>query len=220
MAAGTGLFLATVDALTDDELLGDSALTGWTRRHLLAHLAFNAEGLARLTSWARTGVETPMYTSPEQRAQEIEAGSRQSPAELRAKLRRTADLLTDEFASLSETAWAATVRTATGRTVPAGELPWIRSREVFIHSVDLGTGLRFAELPADFCTALVGDVTTRLAGLGTAPALRLTATGTGATWSVPGHGEPVPVTLPVAELAAWLTGRQTRDDLPALPPWL
>jgi hypothetical protein len=28
------------------------------------------------------------------------------------------------------------------------------------------------------------------------------------------------VTLPIAELAAWLTGRLIRADLPELPPWL
>jgi hypothetical protein len=33
-------------------------------------------------------------------------------------------------------------------------------------------------------------------------------------------GEPTSVTLPVSELAAWLTGRLVRADLPELPPWL
>ena len=50
-----------------------TALPGWTRKHLVAHLAGNAEALLRLLHWAGTGERTPMYTSPEQRNADIES---------------------------------------------------------------------------------------------------------------------------------------------------
>ena len=67
----------------DDEALGEpSALPGWTRKHVMSHLGFNARAVGRLVHWARTGEVTPMYPGPTARAQEIDqvaqwtAGSR------------------------------------------------------------------------------------------------------------------------------------------------
>ena len=34
----------------------------------------------------------------------------------------------------------------------------MRAKEVWMHGIDLRAGLAFADLPADFCTALVDDV--------------------------------------------------------------
>jgi maleylpyruvate isomerase len=215
---GTTLFLHALDNLHDADLDGATTLPGWTRRHLAAHVAANAEAIGRLVSWARTGQETPMYASPEQRAAGIAAGALRSPDELRGWAHRSADALAAAFAALPPSCWQAEVVTAQGRRVPATELPWMRAREVAVHTVDLCTGVGFADLPAGFCRALVEDVVARRGSLGDAPALNLAADGT--TWRVRGVGEPTSVTLPIAELAAWLTGRLIRADLPELPPWL
>jgi maleylpyruvate isomerase len=215
---GTTLFLHTLDHLPDADLDGATTLPGWTRRHLVAHVAGNAEAIGRLVSWARTGQETPMYASPEQRAADIAAGARRSPEELRGWAHRSADALAAAFAALPPSCWEAEVVTAQGRRVPATELVWMRAREVAVHTVDLRTGVGFADLPAEFCRALVEDVAARRGSLGDGPALNLAADGT--TWRVRGVGEPTSVTLPVSELAAWLTGRLVRADLPELPPWL
>ena len=56
MGAGTELLLRAVGALPDDALAEPSRLTGWTRAHVVGHLARNAEALTRLATWARTGV--------------------------------------------------------------------------------------------------------------------------------------------------------------------
>ncbi|MGW6742886.1 maleylpyruvate isomerase family mycothiol-dependent enzyme [Streptomyces sp. NPDC055025] len=219
-AEGTGLFLAAMDGLGDDGLGLPTALPGWTRRHLLAHVAANAEALGRLVSWARTGSPCPMYASPEQRADEIERGSHLSADELRAWVLSAARALEAAFATMPESAWAAQVVTARGRTVPAAEVPWLRAREVAVHAVDLDAGMDFDDLPTGFCRALTDDVVrsraTRLEG----PALRLTATDIRASWTVMGEDEPIRVTAPVARLAAWLTGRERQTGLPVLPAWL
>ncbi|MFZ0215410.1 MAG: maleylpyruvate isomerase N-terminal domain-containing protein, partial [Candidatus Dormiibacterota bacterium] len=58
----------------DDNRVGQpTALPGWTRGHLLTHLARQAEGFGRLLAWARTGVRTPMYESWERRNADIAA---------------------------------------------------------------------------------------------------------------------------------------------------
>ena len=73
---GTAFFAQRLAELTDDELDGDTLLDGWTRKHLLAHVGYNAAALCRLLDWAATGVETPMYESTEQRNQEIRRAPR------------------------------------------------------------------------------------------------------------------------------------------------
>jgi maleylpyruvate isomerase len=215
---GTTLFLGALDDLRDADLHGATTLPGWTRRHLVAHVASNAEAIGRLVSWARSGQETPMYASPEQRAADIAAGALRPPAELRGWAHRSADALAAAFAALPPSGWQAEVVTAQGRRVPATELPWMRAREVAVHTVDLRTGVVFADLPAGFCRALVEDVVEHRSRVGDGPAPNVAGDGT--TWRVRGVGEPTSVTLPIAELAAWLTGRLIRADLPELSPWL
>jgi maleylpyruvate isomerase len=58
--------------------------------------------------------------------------------------------------------------------------------------------------------------------VGGGPALVIAATDTGGRWDVAGVGSPVPVTAPLPELAAYLTGRPspTLPAAPVLPPWL
>ena len=75
MEHGTQLFLSGVTGLDDAGVAAPSGLPGWGRRHLLAHVAANAEALRNLVHWAETGEETPMYASSDARARGIEEGS-------------------------------------------------------------------------------------------------------------------------------------------------
>jgi maleylpyruvate isomerase len=52
-----------LDRLAGVDLDGPSLLPGWSRRTVIAHVARNADALCNLLTWARTGVETPMYAS-------------------------------------------------------------------------------------------------------------------------------------------------------------
>lgn len=72
---GTAFWSRKVNELTDDELDGPSLLPGWSCRHVIAHVGYNARALTRLVQWANTGVETPMYSSPQARNQEIAYGA-------------------------------------------------------------------------------------------------------------------------------------------------
>ncbi|MBW8484117.1 maleylpyruvate isomerase family mycothiol-dependent enzyme [Actinomadura parmotrematis] len=195
---GTRGFLDAAAGLTEQDYDAPSLLPGWTRRHLVGHVAANADALGNLVRWAATGEPTPMYASPEERAAGIERGARLSAAELAAWLERSAATLRAGMDGLSEERWRAEVLTAQGRAVPAAEIPWMRSREIFIHAVDLDRGVTFADLPPAFLDALVADIAAKR--------------GLDAAKLPPG---------PRAEVAAWLAGRpHTLTDAPALGPWL
>jgi uncharacterized protein (TIGR03083 family) len=224
MRHGTTL-LSTQADLDDVALGGPSALPGWSRKHLLAHLAANADALGNLIHWAATGEPTPMYSSPEERAVGIEQGSRLPARELAAWLRCSAGALEEAMTGLSDEQWHAPVVTAQGRTVLASEVPWLRSREVYVHAVDLAAGLSFADLPTCFLAALCDDVVGKRS-TGPGPALALEAVDTGGRWELPGHGNAVTLSGPLAELTAYLTGRANSlttaggEAAPALPTWL
>ena len=153
-----------LDALTDDELAAPSALPDWSRAHVVAHLARNADALVNLLTWARTGVETPMYPSREVRNAGIETTAAQLPEELRADYAAACARLAVAIETMPASAWTAQVRSGQGKEIPATDVPWMRAKEVWVHGVDLRAGLTFADLPADLCTALVDEVLALFAG--------------------------------------------------------
>ncbi|MGW4201102.1 maleylpyruvate isomerase N-terminal domain-containing protein [Streptomyces sp. NPDC004726] len=202
-AVGTDLCREALAGLDETSYEAPSSLPGWSRKHVVAHLAGNARGLHNLVRWARTGEPTPMYGSPEERLADIASGARLPADLLTARFEESATALAQAMADLSEAHWRTEVVTAQQRTVRAAEVPWLRAREVMVHAVDLGTGVRFADLPEEFRTALRDDIRARR-GDGV-PAV---------------HGDD-------AEITAYLAGRPytgvtTADGLPAerLPPWL
>lgn len=222
MAEGTTLLFGALEAVPDTKLAEPCALPGWSGKHLVAHVAFNAEALMNLATWARTGVETPMYSSPTQRDEDIEAGAKLQPAELRDRLVETAVALDASLAGLTEDQWGQPIRTRQGREVTGEEIPWMRSREVMIHAVDLGASVAFADLPGDFLASLIDDIAGKRDGEG----LVLVATDQDRRWTVPGDKQDE-VTGTVAALAAYLAGREPADvagaggrPAPTLGPWL
>jgi maleylpyruvate isomerase len=228
MQQGTLLFTER-PGLDDRALAEPSALPGWSRKHVLAHLAANADALGNLIRWAATGQPSPMYASPAEREAGIEQGSRLPAGELAEWLRRSAAELEGAMMRLTELQWQAPVVTAQGRTVPAVEVPWMRSREVWVHAVDLAAGTSFADLPGGFVAALCDDVIRKRSAADAAvarAAIALTATDTGRCWELPGEGDPLRVAGPQADICAYLTGRAHGltvaggGALPALPAWL
>lgn len=212
--------------LDEEALSGASALPGWSRRHVTAHLAANADAVGNLVRWAATGERTPMYTSPEQRVADIETGSTRTGDELRTWFDASAARLSAAMGALTRGQWATEVVTAQGRTVPASETPWMRAREVMVHAVDLGAGTTFADLPCEFLEALADDIVAKRSSATATPALVLRPTDVRPQWHVGGPGEPVTVVSPLAELVAYLAGRDatvataTGAPAPTLPAWL
>lgn len=219
---GWQLFDRKLGELDDNAFGAATALPDWTVAHLVAHLADNAEALQRLATWARTGVETPMYASSDARNAGIDRGATRPAAELRDRVGRTDAALRADLAGLPDAAWSASVVTAQGRTVPAAQIAWMRVREVWIHAVDLGNGMDFDRFPADLTDALLTDVTGQRERLGRAPALTVTPDDRDRRWHVRvGDAEPVAVRGTAADLTRWLTGRGTTGvTAPGGPPEL
>ena len=211
----------TLTALADQDLDTPSLLPGWTRRTVVAHLARNADAVGNLLTWARTGEPTPMYDSAQEREEGIARTSRLPSSELLQDCRAAAERFVTAVDRLPLEAWQAEVVTAQGRTVPAAEVPWMRCREVWIHSIDLRAGTGFEDLPEDLLTALLDDVHRTWQRKGQDPGTTVTSQD-GRSW---GSG-PTRVTGTLPELAGWVTGREAPrtlhidGDLPPLPAWL
>lgn len=229
-ADGTRLLTEALEALDDEGFTAPSLLPGWTRAHVAAHVARNAEALGRLAAWARTGEETPMYPSPEQRDADVEASARQQPGDLRHDVASTAADLALAFDALEGSAWDARVRVRQGTEVPARVLPWLRAREVWLHAVDLGTGADLAGAPADLLDELAHDITGGLSRQDGCPVLELRPSDRDSAWQLgPREGDAggrVSVQGSVADLVLWLAGRSdgaaltSAGPLPVLPAWL
>ncbi|WP_045877768.1 maleylpyruvate isomerase family mycothiol-dependent enzyme [Pseudofrankia sp. DC12] len=225
---GTTHLLSQVAKLTDDEFRTPSLLPGWTRGHVIAHVARNAEALGRLVDWARTGVESRMYSSAGQRADEIARTAAEAAPILRQDAASTAQALDHSLAQLSDEQWHRQIRSALGRVIPAAEVPWLRIREVWLHAVDIDTGATVHDIPADIIDLLLDDVTTTLSAKPGCPCLVLAPTDRERAWALGGAGQhagPHPaVRVPAATTAGWLTGRPAFNDLPIslppLPAWL
>jgi maleylpyruvate isomerase len=241
----TDRLLATADALTDAQAAAPSRLPGWTRGHVLTHLARNADGFRNLLTWAGTGDETPMYPSEEARARAIEEGAARSAAEIAADVHQSAAALAAAARDLPARAWDALVARR-GDTFPARQIPPRRLAELEIHHVDLDAGYRPADWPASFVAANLARVARDFAGRADAPACLARPDGLDTGYPVgpagpdparpgPGRTDPrstgqasqVTVSGPPAALLAWLIGRDHgaglevtgADSVPVLPPW-
>ncbi|MFG1810142.1 maleylpyruvate isomerase family mycothiol-dependent enzyme [Streptomyces sp. NPDC049040] len=228
LAEATEQLLEAVAKLSAEDLAGPSLLPGWTRGHVLTHLARNADALGNLLTWAETGEETPMYPDAATRDREIEAGAGRPPAEQADDLRESADRFAAAVAAMPPAAWASQVAMRSGRVIAAAEVPWRRLVEVRLHHIDLGTGHTADDLPAGFADRqLAWAVDGLTAHEGVAP-VRLHDTGSGTSWDLGAAAEPeLTVSGPARALLAWVCGRGRGEGLdvspaghplPVLPP--
>ncbi len=223
---GTAYFLRRLQELRDADFDAPSALEGWTRRHLIAHVGYNARGLTRLVEWARTGVETPMYASAEQREREIVLGSTLPCRALRHLVEHSAVHLNVEWRDLADEHWDHRVLTSQGREVPARETAWMRAKEVWVHAVDLGNGGSFADLPPVVLDRLIDDVFAAWHRRGEAVPVTVTSAGRDGDRRVRSSARGGPeVSGTAAAIAGWLARGETRGlhcstkELPQLPHW-
>lgn len=224
--AATSRLLATASALTDEQVLAASPLPGWSRGHVLTHLARNADGLRNLLVWAHTGVPTPQYPSAQARAAQIEAGAGRDARELAADVRESAGRFGAQAGRLSGGDWQVMVRGMRGPEHPAWVVLLRRLGELEIHHVDLDAGYRPADWPGWFVTEWLEWVTAGFAERDDVPAMLLADPGTGRDYRT-GTAPQITVTGPGRDLLAWLIGRgqgaglavTPAGPLPELPAW-
>lgn len=225
MRAGTELVLGAVTGMSDAELVAPSALPHWSRAHVVAHLSRNAEALVRLVHWAATGEVTPMYPNLDSRTADIEATAKEPPDVLRRELAATAALLDERISALNDRGLQARVRSALGRDMPAVEIPWMRTREVWLHGVDLNAGVTTEQFPQPLLVDLLDDVAGVVGAKPDCPPVLLRATDSEDRWTLGPEGERTEVSGTLADLTGWVSGRSdtglTIDGpLPTLPPWI
>jgi maleylpyruvate isomerase len=216
---GTGRLLQLVEGMDDAAARGASALPGWTRGHVLTHLARNADALVNLLTWARTGVEHPMYASRADRDVDIEEGAPRSLWLLEQDVVAACGRFAAAATGLGDTAWQAEVAMTGGRLVRACQVPWKRVSELWVHMVDLDLGVGFEDVPADVVERLIGDALGFYRAGG--PAVRLTVGSR--SWELVGEGPVHNVSGTPAGALAWVTGRGAdgvTGDVPELPAWL
>jgi maleylpyruvate isomerase len=214
----------TVDGLDEQAVRAPSLLPGWTRAHVLAHLAGCADSRVRLLSAAATGRPIPQYRSEQERAEQIEADARQSAAALRRQVRDSLARAVSAIAAHPAGRWHTEVEWLGGIRRPAHRAVSSLVQELEIHHVDLAAGYG----PADWPGWFVADESRRVLGELSAdesmPPIRVQATDQPIRHDF--GGEPL-VTGPAHELLAWLIGRSRGErltvtpaqPLPALPPW-
>jgi maleylpyruvate isomerase len=223
----TRLLIDTVSTLPPAATAEPSLLRGWTRGHLLAHLARNADALTNLLIWARTGVETPMYPSSEIRDKDVKDGAGRPLPEHLDDLRISADRFATAIEETPAQAWAAQVPMGAGRVIAAAEIPGRRLVEVLVHHIDLGIGYTCDQLPADFAARELGSLIDGLSGHEGIAAVRLHDTDSGEKWDIGAANEPdLTVTGRRSALLGWVSGRSSGGGLtiqpdlplPTLPP--
>jgi maleylpyruvate isomerase len=224
--AATGRMLATAAELTDEQVRAASPLPGWTRGHVLTHIARNADGLRNLLVWAHTGVVTPQYRDAQARNDDIEAGSGRAARELAADAAESAARFAAQAGLLTTAGWQVMVRGLNGPEHPAWVVLWRRLGEVELHHVDLDAGYRPADWPDWFVAERLESTAARFAKDGDAPAVLVTDDRTGRSYRT-GPDPRITVTGPRCELLAWLSGRSRGAGLtvspagppPRMPPW-
>ena len=89
--AATGALFRTLERLTDDLVRGPSTLPGWTRGHVLTHLARNADAHWKINSSALDEILVPMYPGGrEERDRTIEEQAGRSATVLADDVRTSA----------------------------------------------------------------------------------------------------------------------------------
>nr|WP_051160885.1 maleylpyruvate isomerase family mycothiol-dependent enzyme [Nocardia transvalensis] len=221
--AATGRLLGALETLTDGDVPAPSLCAGWSRGHVLAHLARNADGLVNLLLWARTGIETPQYASQFLRDADIDLGAPRPITEQLDDLRAASDRWLALARAMPADRWPTPVRTRQGRELPATEIPWLRLRELEIHHVDLAIGYEPADWPADFVARLLPEVVEGMHSAAGPASFTVSTTDTGFTSTI-GAAPTATVSGPAALVTAWLIGRSDgaglTGELPELPDWL
>ncbi|MEU9038542.1 maleylpyruvate isomerase family mycothiol-dependent enzyme [Streptomyces sp. NPDC048352] len=215
----TDRLLTAVAKMDNASLSEESHLPGWTRGHILAHLARNADALVNVFEGR------PMYESGAARDADIERDSGRPLEEHLTDLRDSAA----RFLATTEAAqdWQRTVELRNGITDLAANVPFRRLVEVELHHVDLNIGYGLSDLPEEFTDREIAFLADRWSGRPEVPPVTLTLSD-GEPVARTGGTEGTPVTLsgPKDELLGWLAGRgpkgahltvEAGDGLPQLP---
>jgi maleylpyruvate isomerase len=222
MQRESNMVMATVTSLADDELGKPTKCAGWSRAHVIAHLAHGADAMTNLATWAVTGQETPGYDSPEKRVADIAATATRPAAELTAALEGANARLLAAFQALQDGTRVEALPTLFSGEVNPLSLPARRTTELIVHHDDLDTTWEWHEADPDAILDAIEVCVRRLQARPDCPGLRIVA-GEGEEWTVgdgayriEGYYEDL---LPFLARGQVEEGLLYEGALPKLPPW-
>ncbi|MEU6477967.1 maleylpyruvate isomerase family mycothiol-dependent enzyme [Streptomyces sp. NPDC047017] len=213
---------ATLKTLTDAQARQPSVLPGWSRAHVLTHLARSADAYVWLLTLARTGREPGPRADAAALDRALREGAERDAVALVADLRGSLDRLLDEAAAMPADRWPTLVSAPAGWRHPAWFTLHRARRELETHHADLDLGYSSADWPADYVTWALEETAATLAARDF-PLARLEATDLGRAWLLGPTGPTA--TGPGHALLAWLSGRacgtrlEPDGSLPSPPPW-
>ncbi|MDQ1021955.1 maleylpyruvate isomerase family mycothiol-dependent enzyme [Streptomyces afghaniensis] len=206
-----------VAPLDDEQVRAASALPGWSRGHVLAHLNDNARMFTRLAEHALRGELVPAIRGRHrERNAIIEVGAGRSADGHRAELAARSAELEAVWGCFTEADWG---RPVTFRAADVSATVHARWREAWIHMVDLDLGVRPRDWPEEPARHAIDFLLCRLPA-GT----RVRAEDLRREWVRDDRPGPV-VTGRLRDLAAWMAGRVpaalpvAAEGLPVLGPW-
>lgn len=237
MAHAVACYQALMETLRrfDDAVAhGPSLLSGWTRAHVVAHLARHADGHRRMLEGVARGEIARQYPGgAEGREAEIKLAATQPADRLLDDLRRTSEALFAIWEALAPELWDEPTESLMAGRRPARELVRARWWELEFHHVDLAMGFGPQQWPRAFVSTalprIVAGIPIRRSQDLEVPATRwllVTEDGSG-SWLVEesgsavtvspadaGHAADASVTGPSWATLVWLMGRLPLDEVP------
>ena len=195
--------LQTLDSLTDDQCREPSALPGWTRGHVLSHLACNAESHVHVLQCAARGEVGEQYVGgAKARKEGIESHALDTAESLVASVRKSIYALEGQWAATNSEGWQGHGVNSAGATISMSDIVFLRWREVEVHHADLALDFTFANWDSTY--------------------VRYELDRQVMMWraSKPMGLTPVPkiaLQLPPNERLAWFLGRTEVEGLPKVP---
>lgn len=159
--AHTDLLLGSARGL--DDPAAPSLCVGWSRGHVLSHVARNADGMTALVRAAVDGSGETMYASSQARDADIDAGSARPLDELVTDVARSAAALAEALPRLGVEHGAIRLERVPGvYLMHAARIPFVRLREVVYHHVDLDAGFTFDDVEPWLLSLFLHDEDARL----------------------------------------------------------
>jgi maleylpyruvate isomerase len=117
---------ASASSMTDDSCSAPSLLPGWSRGHVLAHWARNADGQTRMLQAAMLGEAAPQYPGGDaQRTADIETRAARPAPLILQDVRAAIDRVEDAWRQMPPEAWARPTGARIGQR-PAWKSVWAR----------------------------------------------------------------------------------------------
>lgn len=220
--------------MTDEDCRGPSLLPGWSRGHVLAHWALNAEGQTRMLLAAKRGEVAAQYPGGDgQRDADIETGAARPARLILDDAHAANNRVEDTWHRMPPDGWSRPTAARAG-TRPAWMSVWARWRETEIHHLDLDAGYTHSHWPAEFVDLMLPRVLPTLAARLTGEvAVKVQVTGrhVAGTDTAPTTADDLVVRGAASAVLCWLVGRPVPAadltvsrsggpwPLPSLRPW-